>query len=764
MTHLYNRCISMCVITLIGLLSLHNSSAQWTNLNANLPGNIAIYQSQQVALNGKLYMFGGRVGNSYLANAWVLDLTTSGAQWTQIEPMPSVRAGGYAAAVNGKIYIMAGLTVSGSAAVEQSSVLEFNPENGEYTEKAEIINTVAQVAGAVIGKKIFLFNGLSGTSSLKQIQVYDVEKDAWDEIVEGTKYVAAYATATAISDTVYLMGGFTGSALTNTAYRGVVAADNSIAWTKIANLPVANAAGASGNDGKNVFFFGGQTNSGSVNTCYKYNVKTNRWSSTFMLPSTADMNLVAPNINEKVYIISGQGNPSTFEFVDGPPTPIFNLSRNKLFYFMKTGNEKTMSAVIFNSGNEPLKGDIIVPSDKKWLSVVSTSYEVAPGATEIIEVTANSTGMSQGDYEGVVTITSNDAKVASTAINVTMKLVDNPYKRVPVIEVFTSSTCPPCKPGNEVIHSVLEDFTPDQYTMIKYQEYFPGTGDPYTTFETIERGALYQINNGIPFVAVDNKWVGNPNTTFNSDVITSASEEGAVAQLVSSYSITDNKVNVNVDIESLVNYQSENLRLHVAIAEKETTKNRKNNGETEFYHVVKKMLPDAKGTTITGLNKNEKMTKSFEFEFPGNYRLPSNGQTANLIKLDSEHSVEEFSDLEVIVWMEDLNNELSFNSSAATSVSSVEELPDNSGLSFVEVYPNPTAGMTTFRFKAEKSMNVTLELFDLAGNKVASLFNAAVAPGEYPVMFDMATLPTGQYNMWLKTNDKFIGRTITVTK
>jgi N-acetylneuraminic acid mutarotase len=754
----------MCVITLIGLLSLHNSSAQWTNLNANLPGNIAIYQSQQVAHNGKLYMFGGRVGNSYLANAWVLDLTTSGAQWTQIEPMPSVRAGGYAAAVNGKIYIMAGLTVSGSAAIEQSSVLEFDPANGEYTEKAEIINTVAQVAGAVIGKKIFLFNGLSGTSSLKQIQVYDVEKDAWDEIVEGTKYVAAYATATAISDTVYLMGGFTGSALTNTAYRGVVAADNSIAWTKIANLPVANAAGASGNDGKNVFFFGGQTNSGSVNTCYKYNVKTNRWSSTFMLPSTADMNLVAPNIKEKVYIISGQGNPSTFEFVDGPPTPIFNLSRNKLFYFMKTGNEKTMSVVIFNSGNEPLKGDIIVPSDKKWLSVVSTSYEVAPGATEIIEVTANSTGMTQGDYEGVVTITSNDAKVASTAINVTMKLVDNPYKRVPVIEVFTSSTCPPCKPGNEVIHSVLEDFTPDQYTMIKYQEYFPGTGDPYTTFETIERGALYQINNGIPFVAVDNKWVGNPNTTFNSDVITSASEEGAVAQLVSSYSITDNKVKVNVDIESLVNYQSENLRLHVAIAEKETTKNRKNNGETSFLHVVKKMLPDAKGTTITGLNKNEKMTKSFEFEFPGNYRLPSNGQTANLIKLDSEHSVEEFSDLEVIVWMEDLNNELSFNSSAATSVSSVEELPDNSGLSFVEVYPNPTAGMTTFRFKAEKAMNVTLELFDLAGNKVASLFNAAVAPGEYPVMFDMATLPTGQYNMWLKTNDKFIGRTITVTK
>lgn len=764
MTHLYKRSVYVCVFTLISLFSLNSTFAQWTNLNADIPGGLAIYQSQQVALDGKLYMFGGRAGNSFFANAWVLDLTKSGSQWTQIEPMPSPRAAGYAAAVNGKIYIMAGLTVSGNSAVEESIVLEFDPATGEYTEKAEIINTVAQVAGAVVGKKIFLFNGLSGTSSLKQIQVYDVEKNVWDEIVDGTKYVAGYATATAINDTVYLMGGFTGTALTNTAYRGVVSADNSIAWTKIANLPVANAAGASGTDGKNIFFFGGQTNAGSVNTCYKYNVKTNRWAATFIMPSSADMNLVAPNINEKIYIISGQGNPSTFEYIDGPPTPIFNISNNKLFYYMKTGNEKTNSLVLFNSGIEPLKGDIILPNDVKWLSLVSTSYEVAPGATEIIEVTANSTGMSQGDYESVITITSNDAKVPNTKINVTMKLVDNPFKRVPVIEVFTSSTCGPCKPGNETIHNVLEDFTPDQYTMIKYQEYFPGTGDPYTTFETIERGALYQINNGIPFVAVDNKWVGNPNTTFNSEVITSATEEGAVAQLASSYSIVDNKVKVNVDIESLVSHQSENLRLHVAIAEKETTKNKKTNGETAFYHVVKKMLPDAKGTAISGLSKNEKISKTFEFEFPGKYRLPSNGQTNSIIKLDSEHSVEEFSDLEVIVWMEDLGNDLSFNSAAASIVSSVEELPDNSGLSFIEVYPNPTASMTTFRFKAEKAMNVTLELFDLAGNKVASLFNAAVAPGEYPVMFDMGTLPTGQYNMWLKTNDKFIGRTITVTK
>lgn len=762
MTHIYKRCFLVCAATLITFLSFSSASAQWTKISDGLPAGL-IYQSQQCAVGEKLYIFGGIYDNTTSNRAWVFDTKNPTDGWKSIANMPGARAGGYAASVDGKVYIMAGYLISNNARVEQSTVLEYNPTSNEYTEKAEIINTVYQVAGAVVGKKIFILNGISGTTYTKQAQVYDVEKDTWDEL-GGTMYISGYATASAIDNTIYLMGGYTGSAFSNATYKGVIGTNNVIEWTKIANIPVALAAPISGTDGTSLYLVGGQSANGNPTKAYKYDMGTNKWLTTFLIPNPASMNATMPNIGNKLYLISGVDNPFTYEYFDGPAKPVFNISTNRLDYILKSGNEKTFNFIITNGGTESLTGNITVSTDAKWLSVNSSSYNISAGNTRTIDVTANSVGMSQGEYNAIITITSNDPNVASTTINVSMNLIDNPYKRVPVIEVFTSSTCPPCKPGNEIVHNVLEDFTPDQYTMIKFQEYFPGTGDPYTTLETMERGALYQINNGIPFVAVDGKWIGNPNSSFNSDVLTSAADEVAVAQLVSAYSVTDNKVNINVDIESLVNLQTDNLRLHVAIAEKETSKNRKNNGETVFYHVVKKMLPDAKGTAISGLTKNEKVSKSFEFEFPGNYRLPSNGQTTSIIKLDSEHSVEEFSDLEVIAWLEDVSTGLAFNSSAASSVSSIDEMPDNSGLSFIEVYPNPTAGMTTFRFKAEKAMNVTLELFDLAGNKVASLFNAAVAPGEYPVMFDMGTLPTGQYNMWLKTNDKFIGRTITVTK
>ena len=753
----------MCVITLIALFSLNTSFAQWTNLNADLPNGLYILQSQQTMLDGKLYMFGGRYGNSFLANAWVLDVSQKGSQWTQIKNMPSPRAGGYAAAINGKIYIVAGFYGSGTSTINQTVVLEYDPATDEYTEKSEIINPVYQVAGAVVGKRIFILNGLAGSTYLKQAQVYDVEKDSWEELAD-TKYAAAYSTATAVGETIYLMGGYTGSAFSNSAYKGVVASNNEITWTKLPNLPVAIAAAASGNNGTNVFVAGGETTSGTVNTCYKLDIASNKWAASYMVPNPTEMNTVMPNNGDKLYLISGLGNSSTFEFSEGAPVALFNIDKSELIYLLKTGNERTMNFTITNSGVIPLKGSITVSNSTPWLTVSSSTYEVDAGKSETFEVTGNSAGMTAGDYKGMITITSNDEAKASSNIEVSMSLIDNPYKRIPVIEVFTSSTCPPCKPGNETLHQVLEDYTPDQYTLIKFQEYFPGTGDPYTTSETIERGALYQVNNGIPFVAVDGKWIGNPNSTFNSEVISSAQDEVAVAQLTSSYSVNDKKVNINIDIESLIDLKSDNLKLHVAIAEKETTKNKKSNGETAFYHVVKKMLPDVNGTSINELKKGEKATKTFEFEFPGNYRLPKDGQNASIIKLDTEHSVEEFSDLEVVVWLEDVSTGSAFNSSQAQTVSSAKELNDLSGLSFVDIYPNPSAGLTTFSFKAEKNMDVTLELFDLAGNKVASIFNGTVTPGEYSKQFDTSVLPNGQYNMWLKTNDKFIGRTINVVK
>jgi hypothetical protein len=48
---------------------------------------------------------------------------------------------------------------------------------------------------------------------------------------------------------------------------------------------------------------------------------------------------------------------------------------------------------------------------------------------------------------------------------------------------------------------------------------------------------------------------------------------------------------------------------------------------------------------------------SLTYTFNGNYRLPSNGQAANIIDNSTEHSVEEFGDLAMLSWIQSPNGD-----------------------------------------------------------------------------------------------------------
>lgn len=125
---------------------------------------------------------------------------------------------------------------------------------------------------------------------------------------------------------------------------------------------------------------------------------------------------------------------------------------------------------------------------------------------------------------------------------------------------------------------------------------------------------------------------------------------------------------VDVEVTAVSDITGAN-RLMVAVVEKLTTKNVKSNGETEFEHVMKKMLPDVNGTSLGNLTKNQVVNRSLEFTFNGDYRLPADGQAASMISHGAEHSVEEFDDLVVAVWMESGNG-------VGTTIVQAEEVED----------------------------------------------------------------------------------------
>jgi hypothetical protein len=63
----------------------------------------------------------------------------------------------------------------------------------------------------------------------------------------------------------------------------------------------------------------------------------------------------------------------------------------------------------------------------------------------------------------------------------------------------------------------------------------------------------------------------------------------------------------------------------------------------------------------------------------------------------------------------------------------------------IEVYPNPTVGITQFAVRSSQSEHVTLKIYDVHGTELATVMDSKMAAGEYRVIFDASSLPAGMY-------------------
>lgn len=324
-----------------------------------------------------------------------------------------------------------------------------------------------------------------------------------------------------------------------------------------------------------------------------------------------------------------------------------------------------------------------------------SGVNIAPLANYSFSTAANWTPASTGNYI-IEAYASNlngnaDQSTANDRKSTEVTVVDNVAQRYPLYEIFTSSTCGPCRPGNVNFHSVV-DSRIGEFVQIKYQQNFPGTGDPYCTAEALSRRNYYAINS-IPRMEIDGGWDENA-ASFNVALHEESVNVPAFLILNSTHSIDvpNQTVSIEVEYEALADFSSAQNVLHVAIVEKLTTNNVKSNGETEFEYVMKKMLPNENGTTLGAISSGTVDSKSFSFEFKGNYRLPADGQPSSYINNATEHSVEEFTDLAVVVWVQD-NATKDVLNAANSNLSEFVNVNENvNNTKDVNLYPNPTNG------------------------------------------------------------------------
>jgi hypothetical protein len=229
-------------------------------------------------------------------------------------------------------------------------------------------------------------------------------------------------------------------------------------------------------------------------------------------------------------------------------------------------------------------------------------------------------------------------------------------ERLLLHEVFTGSTCGPCFDAEGIILDLFEA-NPEQYVHLAYHV----GGDPYTSAEAVSRRMYYVPEEmdtySIPWLQVDGVHGFHP-VEVNDDAgylqedFNSFAEFPSYVELQATHSITEQTVDITVTVLPLQDNSSTDLQLMVAIIENTTSLNEGTNGLTEFHHVMKKMLPDQNGTNILPLVRGEELEYSLSYTFQGEYD-DSTGYS-NPIDHSTAHTVEDFEDLSVVVFIQDI--------------------------------------------------------------------------------------------------------------
>lgn len=275
--------------------------------------------------------------------------------------------------------------------------------------------------------------------------------------------------------------------------------------------------------------------------------------------------------------------------------------------------------------------------------------------------------------------------------------------RFPMFEDFTSSTCPPCAGFNSTSYTsfIQANTNNHNHSSVTYRVNWPGTGDPYYTAEVGTRVGYYGVS-GAPTIFVDGEEKAYilPDGSAFVPVSQLESYNTTAAAKPAYFTINAAKNLTGSDLTLVINttpYLSGTYRLYAMVVERTTYNNAATNGETEFHDVFMKMIPDAGGTSI-----------SFQHGVPVETQL-----SANLDGL----FIEEMSDLEVIVFIQDYAGKTVMQSTYATESLSTNHpsLADS-----VKLYPNPSNGIV--RIKTDVDTDIVI--LDMTGKEVYKVKNA----------------------------------------
>jgi len=94
----------------------------------------------------------------------------------------------------------------------------------------------------------------------------------------------------------------------------------------------------------------------------------------------------------------------------------------------------------------------------------------------------------------------------------------------------------------------------------------------------------------------------------------------------------------------------------------------------------------------------------------------------------------------------------------------VEEPSIPSTITLHQNYPNPFNPVTTISFALQKSLPVTLDVYDVSGRLVSQLIDSIIPSGQHDIHFDARQLPSGLYIYRLRADGQTLSKSMTLLR
>jgi N-acetylneuraminic acid mutarotase len=228
-------------------------------------------------------------------------------KWSIIPPMPNVRYGLGAASLNNKLYAIDGYgPVVNNRQGNTNLVDVYDPATNSWSAGVPTNLARYSLAAVAVGGKLYAVGGQAFDSNfnvvgLNVVEVFDPATNQW-----GTApplLTGRYQHAAAVlNGKIYAMGGFTGSAITNSVE---VFDPLTNQWSAVAPLNTARRYHAAAAVGGKLYAIGGSdVNLVTLKTVEVYDPVANTW--TFAPPlAVARVLLAAATLDNKIYALSG---------------------------------------------------------------------------------------------------------------------------------------------------------------------------------------------------------------------------------------------------------------------------------------------------------------------------------------------------------------------------------------------------------------------------------------------------------------------------